>query len=347
VPVTQYKKAEKQVADRVGNWLRFLWGSLLAFFRYVMQKGKQRFTVMLIPHSEKKIFNFQISFFTLIFLSSVLIIILVGFFVLTTHFTSTNERMTRVSEELKANEATLAGLKDEISRLRKVSKGFKGQMESILKIINHQDYLASGTGGQLPASAYTAGDENASETLKQLSELQSMTTLIGNSIAPLGEINKALSSFNEWFIDTPTLWPLKGVRGNITTRFGMTVHPFTHQVYLHTGVDIAWGVGTPVEATANGVVEQSGYTEDLGNFVTIKHKYGFQTKYAHLISYTVRKGQKVASGDTIGYLGNTGLSTGPHLHYEVHLGLNYVDPMNFLSIESDLNSVRLVGRNGE
>jgi murein DD-endopeptidase MepM/ murein hydrolase activator NlpD len=255
--------------------------------------------------------------------------------------------MTRVSEELKANEATLAGLKDEISRLRKVSKGFKGQMESILKIINHQDYLASGTGGQLPASAYTAGDENASETLKQLSELQSMTTLIGNSIAPLGEINKALSSFNEWFIDTPTLWPLKGVRGNITTRFGMTVHPFTHQVYLHTGVDIAWGVGTPVEATANGVVEQSGYTEDLGNFVTIKHKYGFQTKYAHLISYTVRKGQKVASGDTIGYLGNTGLSTGPHLHYEVHLGLNYVDPMNFLSIESDLNSVRLVGRNGE
>jgi murein DD-endopeptidase MepM/ murein hydrolase activator NlpD len=347
VPVTQYKKAEKQVADRLGIWLRFVWGSLLAFFKYVMQKGKQRFTVMLIPHSEKKIFNFQISFFTLIFLSSVLIIILVGFFVLATHFTSTNERITRVSEELKTNENTLAGLKDEISRLRKVSKGFKGQMDNILKVINREEYLASGRGGAMPASSYAAGEENVSETLKELSELQSMTTLIGNSIAPLGEINKALSSFNEWFIDTPTLWPLKGVHGNITTRYGWTIHPFTHQGYLHTGVDIAWGVGTPVEATANGEVLQVGYTEDLGNYVTLKHKYGFQTKYAHLISATVRKGQKVNSGDTIGYLGNTGLSTGPHLHYEVHLGLDYVDPMNFLSIESDISSVKLTGRNGE
>ncbi len=347
MPVTQYKKAEKQFADRIGNWLRKLWGSVLAFFRYVVQKGKQRFTVMLIPHSEKKIFNFQISFFTLIFISSVLIIVLVGFFILATHFTSTNERMTAVSEELKTNEITLESLKDKISGFRKVSKEFKSQMDSVLKVIDSEASAATGTGGPIPATTIASGEENASETLRELSELEGMKTLMENSIEPLAEINKAVSTFKDLLSDTPTLWPLKGTHGNITTRYGWTIHPFYHQGYLHTGIDIAWGVGTPVEATANGEVAQVGYTDDLGNYVMLKHKYGFNTKYAHLLSATVRKGQKVNRGDIIGYMGNTGLSTGPHLHYEVRLGLDYVDPMNFLSIESDISSVKLGGRNGE
>jgi len=67
LPVTQYKKVEKEFADRIGSWFRRVWASLGNFFKHIMVKGKQRFTVMLIPHSEKKIFNFQISFFTLIF----------------------------------------------------------------------------------------------------------------------------------------------------------------------------------------------------------------------------------------------------------------------------------------
>ena len=85
MPVTQYKKVEKQFADRIGSWLRRIWVSILNLFKYVMQKGKQRFTVMLIPHSEKKIFNFQISFFTLIFVTFTLGVVLVGFFLLATH----------------------------------------------------------------------------------------------------------------------------------------------------------------------------------------------------------------------------------------------------------------------
>jgi murein DD-endopeptidase MepM/ murein hydrolase activator NlpD len=125
------------------------------------------------------------------------------------------------------------------------------------------------------------------------------------------------------------------------------VHPFTHIGYLHTGVDIAWGSGVPVVATANGTVRQVGWTDDLGNFVVIEHKYGFFTKYAHLSGFATRTGNKVNRGDTIGYLGNTGLSTGPHLHYEVRLGSNYVDPMNFLSIKPDLASIKVSGRTGE
>lgn len=311
-----------------------------------MQKGKQRFTVMLIPHSEKKIFNFQISFFTLIFISSVLLIVLVGFFLLATHFTSTNERMTQVSNELNNNQTTLVNLKDQISGFQKVSKDFKAQMDGVLKAINREEYLASGTGGPLLASVPAGTEESDSETLRELSELESMKTLMENSVAPLGEIKKAMSGFKELLANIPTLWPLKGVHGNITTRFGWTTTPPIHmQGYLHTGLDIAWGDGTPIVATANGVVVQETYDDDLGNYVVLKHKYGFSTKYAHMLARAVRKGQRVNRGDIIGYMGSTGLSTGPHLHYEVHIGTEYVDPMNYLSIESANGAVNLDGRN--
>ncbi|HTO23501.1 MAG TPA: hypothetical protein VMQ10_13590 [Spirochaetia bacterium] len=97
MPVTEYKKAEKEFADRIASWFRRAWISIGNFFKYIMVKGKQRFTVMLIPHSEKKIFNFQISFFTLIFVTTTLGIILIGFFLLATHFTYTNEQNVRLT----------------------------------------------------------------------------------------------------------------------------------------------------------------------------------------------------------------------------------------------------------
>lgn len=345
MPVAQYKKVEKEFADRIGTSLRRLWVSILSFFKYVMQKGKQRFTVMLIPHSEKKIFNFQISFFTLIFLTFTLGVLLIGFFLLATHFTSTNERYTKVTQELATNETTLENLKDEISGIRKAGRSFKARMDSVLKILGNQDYLAAGTGGS--PTIFMNPEEAEAGSLKELSELKGMTSLMENSIEPLEEIQNVLSTYKDLLAETPTLWPLKNVRGNVTTRYGWTLHPFTRQGYLHTGVDIAWGPGVPIVATANGEVAQTGYSDQLGNYVTLKHKYGFFTKYGHLSGIATRKGAKVNRGDTIGYLGSTGLSTGPHLHYEVRLGADYVDPQNFLSIKPDLTAVKVNGRNGE
>jgi len=343
LPVTQYKNVEKQFANRLGSWIRRIWVSIANLFKYVMQKGKQRFTVMLIPHSEKKIFNFQISFFTLIFVTITLGIVLIGFFLLATNFTYTNEKITKVSQDLQNNETTMENLKDEISGIRKAGKSFKASMDNVMSVIGNQDYFSSVSSGGVGAS-YLAPEDSEEGSLKELADLKSMTSLMENSVEPLDEINKVLSTYKELLADTPTMWPLKGVRGNITTRFGWTIHPFTHLGYLHTGVDIAWALGTPVEATANGTVVQTGYTEDAGNFITIQHKYGFTTRYLHLLEIVTRKGTHVNRGDTIGYVGNTGLSTGPHLHYEVRLGANYVDPMNFLSITPDLAGVKVSGR---
>ncbi len=343
MPVTQYKKVEKQFADRFGSWLRRIWVSILSFFKYIMQKGKQRFTVMLIPHSEKKIFNFQISFFTLIFVTCTLGVVLVGFFLLATSYTYTNEKIVKVSQDLQNNETTMENLKDEISGIRKAGRSFKASMDNVMRVIGNQDYLnANGTAGV--SALYVTPEETEGGNLKELADLKSMTSLMQNSVEPLDEIQKMISNYNELLADTPTLWPLKGVHGNITTRFGWTIHPFTHLGYLHTGVDIAWALGTPVEATANGTVVQTGYTEDAGNYITIQHKYGFTTRYLHLLEIVTRKGNHVNRGETIGYVGSTGLSTGPHLHYEVRLGANYVDPMNFLLITPDLAGAKVSGR---
>jgi len=343
LPVTQYKKVEKQFADRFGSWLRRIWVSILSFFKYIMQKGKQRFTVMLIPHSEKKIFNFQISFFTLIFVTCTLGVVLVGFFLLATSYTYTNEKIVKVSQDLQNNETTMENLKDEISGIRKAGRSFKASMDNVMRVIGNQDYLnATGTAGV--SALYVTPEETEGGNLRELADLKSMTSLMQNSVEPLDEIQKMISNYNELLADTPTLWPLKGVHGNITTRFGWTIHPFTHLGYLHTGVDIAWALGTPVEATANGTVVQTGYTEDAGNYITIQHKYGFTTRYLHLLEIVTRKGNHVNRGETIGYVGSTGLSTGPHLHYEVRLGANYVDPMNFLLITPDLAGAKVSGR---
>ena len=153
LPVTQYKKVEKEFADRIGSWLRRLWVSLGNSLKYIMVKGKQRFTVMLIPHSEKKIFNFQISFFTLIFVTFTLGIILIGFFFLATNFTYTNEQNVKLSQEKDTNEKTLTSLKDEISAIRAAGKHFKTSIDTVMAAIESQNSPATGRqprGSELP-----------------------------------------------------------------------------------------------------------------------------------------------------------------------------------------------------
>jgi hypothetical protein len=354
LPVTQYKKVEKEFADRIGSRLRRVWVSIGNFFKYVMVKGKQRFTVMLIPHSEKKIFNFQISFFTLIFVTFTLGIVLLGFFVLATHFTYTNEQNVRLSLERDANEKTLTSLKDEISSIRTAGRHFKTSMDSVLSAIDSLDKpaptavnstnIVASNFPSFPEDATTPGAEN----VRELSDLKSLTSLLGNSVQSLDSIGKVLTMYNDLLANTPTYWPLKGAQGIITTRFGWTTNPFTKVGYMHTGVDIAWGVGTPIVATADGTVMETSYSADLGNFVTIQHKYGFYTRYAHMSAFAGKhKGDHVNRGDVIGYIGVTGLTTGPHLHYEVRLGSQYVNPMQFLSITPANLSVAVGGRSSD
>jgi murein DD-endopeptidase MepM/ murein hydrolase activator NlpD len=126
---------------------------------------------------------------------------------------------------------------------------------------------------------------------------------------------------------TPTIWP---VRGWVTSRFGHRRSPFTGTLQLHEGIDIGARRGTPVKATADGIVIYAGWKAEYGKMVTLDHGYGFRTRYGHLDTLHVRSGQRVTRGGTIGTVGTTGKSTGPHLHYEVRLNNVPTNPKTYL-----------------
>ena len=118
--------------------------------------------------------------------------------------------------------------------------------------------------------------------------------------------------------------------------YGTRIDPIYKTVKFHSGMDFSANVGTPVYATGNGVVRKAGWEGLYGNCIQIDHGFGYVTRYAHLSKIDVRVGQKVVRGETIGKVGSTGKSTGPHLHYEVHVKGQIVNPVNYYFM--DLNA---------
>jgi len=126
---------------------------------------------------------------------------------------------------------------------------------------------------------------------------------------------------------TPTLWP---VIGHLTGTFGERMDPFSGEGAFHTGVDISSQYGDAVRATADGLVLEADERSGYGRLVVIDHGFGITTYYGHLSTFHVVAGQQVRRGDTIGYVGVSGRSTGPHVHYEVRINGAPVNPMRYL-----------------
>ncbi|MEN6466393.1 MAG: M23 family metallopeptidase [Syntrophaceae bacterium] len=126
---------------------------------------------------------------------------------------------------------------------------------------------------------------------------------------------------------TPSLWPVKGW---VTSNFGRRESPFGNGNDFHKGLDIAARVGNPIIAPADGIVTESVNRADMGNYVVLNHKNGISTCYAHMLRSAVHKGRNVKKGEVIGYVGNSGRSTGSHLHYSVMLNGIHVNPRNYL-----------------
>lgn len=131
---------------------------------------------------------------------------------------------------------------------------------------------------------------------------------------------------SDMLVHIPAIRPIKNMY-NVTSGFGMRYHPILKTLRRHTGVDITAPRGTPIYATADGVVSGKHTASGYGITVLINHGYSYETLYAHLSKRAVRPGQKVKRGELIGYVGNTGLSLGPHLHYEVWKNGNPVNPV--------------------
>mgnify|MGYP001197367057 FL=1 len=115
----------------------------------------------------------------------------------------------------------------------------------------------------------------------------------------------------------------------IASGFGLRMHPIYKILKMHKGMDFTAPVGTEIYSTGDGIVEKIGWTGGYGKTIMINHGYGYKTRYAHCSKYNCKRGQKVKRGDLIGYVGNTGQSTAPHLHYEVFKNKRQINPVNF------------------
>lgn len=150
----------------------------------------------------------------------------------------------------------------------------------------------------------------------------------GLAIAPASQVNSLGSSFSPASVSIPSRMPVDGA--SLTSGFGMRTHPVLGGRRQHRGVDLSMPTGTPVYATADGVVSKAEWFSSYGLYISVEHGASLQTRFGHLSRLNVAAGQQVKKGDLIGYVGSTGRSTGPHLHYEVRIAGTAVNPVPYM-----------------
>ncbi|HUJ73766.1 MAG TPA: M23 family metallopeptidase [bacterium] len=189
--------------------------------------------------------------------------------------------------------------------------------------------LGVGGGGEEAASASALAPEDAG--LPLVPRLTRSLDTLGREVRYQEESFNNLKSYlldqKDLIERTPYRWPLTG---HISSPFGVRMDPISGERGLHPGIDIAAPVGTVIRAPANGIVTFSGRDPDLGNMLVIDHGYGVITRYGHMLKSLVGVGQRVSRGDPVGEVGNTGYSTGPHLHYEVRVNDAATNPQTFI-----------------
>lgn len=213
-------------------------------------------------------------------------------------------------------------LKSQYSQLEQIAQENQLQAQSLTSLAGEVSSLY----GLKPDPAFQ-DDDPASASLQQFYALR-MTAMTG--AASVG-IDSGLqeASTRDWIrlAAAPTLWP---VQGRITGSFGERIDPFSGEGAFHRGVDISSEIGTRIVAPADGLVRFSDIMTGYGRTVLIDHGNGISTLYGHMSAFAVSPGQLVHRGDTVGYVGSSGRSTGPHLHYEVRIFNTPVNPHRYL-----------------
>lgn len=229
--------------------------------------------------------------------------------------------------QIQAFAKEINGLKSEIVAMRK----FEEKIRDLADVEESgQGDAMLGVGGPTPEAL----DPNIPLTEKHHGLVREMHTQVEDlqdSLSvqreTLGELQEVLETRRSMLASTPTIRPTTGWR---SSGFGYRTSPFTGRKEFHQGLDIATRIGTPVVAPADGTITFAGLKGALGRTIIIDHGYGMVTRYGHLKKCLVKPGTHVKRGDKIGLVGNTGRSTAPHLHYEVHLNGIPVNPSKYI-----------------
>jgi murein DD-endopeptidase MepM/ murein hydrolase activator NlpD len=334
--VSEYKKLEKRFFTYLKTQLIFLKRVIVYSYKRFSQKGREKLTVMLIPHSEKKIFNFQISIFTISFLFLIFVGILLSFFIATSRYTLAKREIEGLEKSQEGNAVVLQQFREEINSLDQSVLEYRENIKNIINLLGaSQSENIFGLGGpetEIKNLSEIIGMKNKNDYRVDLETAKRINADINASKRVLQNFQKFLRAREEIIQKIPNNWPVIG-GGFITSPYGMRRSPFTGKWAMHQGVDISWWPGAPIRATADGVVVFAGMKGGYGRTVQIQHEYGFQTLYAHCSRLAVFEGKKVKKGEIIAFIGRTGRATGFHLHYEVRIGTKAVDPMIFMTTE--------------
>jgi murein DD-endopeptidase MepM/ murein hydrolase activator NlpD len=262
-----------------------------------------------------------------------------AFFWYSASYGNTQGLLASKDGRLKDTQASLDQLRDEITGLLHEARGFETVLSQTLSALGAD--IKQGNNTQTGAgdlSSFFNIRETPEGMLQEVDDVRRLSAYLASAQEPIREIGTLLDSQSALLTEIPSIWPIKGGIGHISMFFGQNTNPFSGQYYIHKGIDLStYRSGDPIVATADGQVVTIDFeAEGFGNYVIIKHKHGYYTRYAHMQKAIVRIGQRVQQGEVIGYIGNTGLSTGPHVHYEVHIGSDVVDPYKYINIRSSI-----------
>jgi murein DD-endopeptidase MepM/ murein hydrolase activator NlpD len=313
-------------------------------------RGHERFTVLVVPHSARPTAALRLSSRAIQILCAGLI---VAFFSLTVFAARYAQlvsymhelrdlRMLTVAQEeqLKLLQGTASELRDRLGDLAQLDRELR-QLLSLEPPPTPIEELLAASKSVTIAKGPSTSATGSSATVTTLAVETSLMSKAGyltdsfavlreemeDRVASLEDLRVAAAEQLAYDAARPSIWPANGY---ITSGYGYRTAPIGGYRQFHPAVDIAAPVGTPVVATGDGRVVFSGWKHDLGNTVMIDHGYDFRTLYAHVARVVVVVGDRVKKGQVIAYVGSTGRSTGPHLHYEVHLRGKETNPRPYL-----------------
>jgi murein DD-endopeptidase MepM/ murein hydrolase activator NlpD len=304
----------------------------------IRKPDKREYTLMIVPHHGQTVRSIRIPIVAVRSIASVLcllIVFMVGFIINYRHTLTAAGAEKAELETLR--EKQIVQLK-QIEKLGKDTASLQTDMErlnsldaEIRRIVNNEDMATTSRAGFVRPSAVYKGQGGPGEQI----DINNMNELVQDLNAAVTVREQSLIELKQQLLDkqtrmaaTPSIWPTSG---DVTSRFGWRSSPFSGGSDWHPGIDIANSTGTPIVATADGEVVQSEWYGGYGKMVQIDHGNGIGTIYGHNSQNLVHAGQVVKKGQVIAYLGSTGYSTGPHVHYEVRVNGTAVNPSTFLN----------------
>ncbi len=262
-----------------------------------------------------------------IFYSSYMSSKLLNYHHLQTENIQQKETIQNYASETESLKNELIKLQDRENEIRK-ALGLKPVKMENPGPTSSEPFLKKAFFGLSTANASTVNEGFAQDSIS--SNISYLKALTQEHQAEIKELEEVIQERTLRLAVTPSLWPTQGY---ISSGFGWRFIAWHEKgENYHTGIDIANSLGTPIYATANGVVEQAGWMGNFGKAVLINHANGYSTAYAHMSKLAVASGQKVKKGQVIGYMGATGNASGSHLHYEVRLNGKAVNPRKYFDL---------------